>query len=71
MAINLQRQRKCYRLKQLLKQDIFRMVSIWYGKRIIDDNLNDIDDDDDDDGIEEKQISHLRMVERKSEAQKA
>ena len=67
MAINLQRQRKCYRLKQLLKQDIFRMVSIWYGKRIIDDNLNDIDDD----GIEEKQISHLRMVERKSEAQKA
>ena len=67
MAINLQRQRKCYRLKQLLKQDIFRMVSIWYGKRIIDDNLNDIDDDD----IEEKQISHLRMVERKSEAQKA
>ena len=55
------------RLKQLLKQDIFRMVSIWYGKRIIDDNLNDIDDD----GIEEKQISHLRMVERKSEAQKA
>ena len=67
MAINLQRQRKCYRLKQLLKQDIFRMVSIWYSKRIIDDNLNDIDDD----GIEEKQISHLRMVERKSEAQKA
>ena len=67
MAINLQRQRKCYCLKQLLKQDIFRMVSIWYGKRIIDDNLNDIDDD----GIEEKQISHLRMVERKSEAQKA
>ena len=67
MAINLQRQRKCYRLKQLLKQDIFRMVFIWYGKRIIDDNLNDIDDD----GIEEKQISHLRMVERKSEAQKA
>lgn len=67
MAINLQRQRKCYRLKQLLKQDIFRMVSIWYGKRIIDDNLDDIDDD----GIEEKQISHLRMVERKSEAQKA
>lgn len=63
MAINLQRQRKCYRLKQLLKQDIF----IWYGKRIIDDNLDDIDDD----GIEEKQISHLRMVERKSEAQKA
>ena len=67
MAINLQRQRKCYRLKQLLKQDIFRMVSIWYGKRIIDDNLDDIDDD----GIEEKQISHLRMGERKSEAQKA
>ena len=67
MAINLQRQRKCYRLKQLLKQDIFRMVFIWYGKRIIDDNLDDIDDD----GIEEKQISHLRMVERKSEAQKA
>ena len=67
MAINLQRQRKCYRLKQLLKQDIFRKVFIWYGKRIIGDNLNDIDDD----GIEEKQISHLRMVERKSEAQKA
>ena len=43
------------------------MIFIWYGKKIIDDNSNDIDDD----GIEEKQISHLRMVERKSEAQKA